>query len=269
MMTDTSPEAERVLAEVYRRLTPGQKWLRLGQMYREARLLHAAGVRLRNPTATPRQIVADWMALQFGFNLPEACGEVIVDADSLRGLRAVTDVLTSLAIPYALGGSMAGAIYGRGRQTNDADITVEPFPAKEGRLVAALGPDYYVNPQSVAEANRTRTSFNIINTLTGFKVDVFVCKDSAFEQSAWARRRPVTLPDQPGEPLVVHSPEDLLLFKLRWYRLGNQSSELQWRDVREVLKTQAGWLDDAYLNRWAADLGVADLLTRARQESAV
>lgn len=268
-MTDTSPEAERVLNDVYRRMSPGQKWLRLGQLYREARLLHAAGVRLRNPSATPRDVVEDWMALQFGVKLAVPREEPPMDPDSLRGLRAVAEVLTSIGIPYALGGSMAAAIYARGRQTNDADVTVEPFPGKEAQLIAALGPDYYVSPEAVAEANRARTCFNIINTLTGFKVDVFVCRDSPFEQSAWSRRRAVSLPDQPDEPLVVHSPEDLLLFKLRWYRLGNESSELQWRDVCELLKTQAGRLDDAYLDHWAAQLGVADLLARARQESAV
>jgi hypothetical protein len=267
-VTDTSPDALRVLNAVYRRMSAGQKWLRLGQMYRESRLLHAAGVRLRNPAATPRDIVDDWMGLQFGFRPPGAQGDNVLDPDSLRGLRAVTEVLTRLGIPYALGGSMAGAIYARGRQTNDADITVEPFLDKEGQLVTALGPDYYVSPEAVTQANRTRASFNIINTLTGFKVDVFVRKDNPFEQSAWNRRRPVALPDGSAEPLVVLTPEDLLLFKLRWYRLGNESSELQWRDVGELLTIQAGRLDDAYLDRWASDLGVADLLARARRESA-
>ncbi|HKI30620.1 MAG TPA: hypothetical protein VKA46_01915 [Gemmataceae bacterium] len=266
---DTSPEAQRVLNEVYRRMTPGQKWLRLGQVYREARLLHAAGVGLRKPSATPQDVVEDWMRLQFGLGLSAREGAMTVDPDSLRGLRAVTEVLTRLDVPYALGGSMAAAIYARGRQTNDADVTVEPFPGKEAQLIAALGPDYYVSPESVAQANRARTSFNIINTLTGFKVDVFVRPDSAFEQSAWGRRRAVPLPDRPGEPLVVLSPEDLLLFKLRWYRLGNESSELQWRDVKELLQIQAGQLDNTYLDHWAGLLGVADLLARARQESAV
>ncbi|HZT80221.1 MAG TPA: hypothetical protein VFA26_08365, partial [Gemmataceae bacterium] len=62
---------------------------------------------------------------------------------------------------------------------------------------------------------------------------------------------------------------DLILFKLRWYRLGNEVSEKQWDDVLSVLKVQAGRLDDAYLDRWAAELHVADLLAKARQESVV
>jgi hypothetical protein len=81
-----------------------------------------------------------------------------------------------------------------------------------------------------------------------------------------ARRISMSMPDVPDEPLMFHSPEDIILFKLRWYRLGNESSDQQWSDILGVLKVQAGKLDDAYLEHWAADLQVNDLLARARQE---
>jgi hypothetical protein len=68
---DTSPEAERVLIEVYRRMTPGEKWLLLGQMYADARALHAAGVRHRCPGATPDDILADWLRTQLGLDIDE------------------------------------------------------------------------------------------------------------------------------------------------------------------------------------------------------
>ncbi len=60
-ITDTSKEAERVLAEVYRKMPIAEKWRRIEDLYQTARLLHAAGVRLRNPEATDREIVLDWM----------------------------------------------------------------------------------------------------------------------------------------------------------------------------------------------------------------
>ena len=41
-------------------------------------------------------------------------------------------------------------------------------------------------------------------------------------------------------------------------------SERQWRDVLGGLRVHEGSLDDAYLERWAADLDLAELLTRAR-----
>ncbi|MBY0523669.1 MAG: hypothetical protein K2R98_09725 [Gemmataceae bacterium] len=266
-LSDTSPEAEQVLAAVYRRMPPGQKWLRLGEMYRDARVLHAAGMRLRNPQATHREIHEDWMRTHVGFTLTEQIRVPIMDAEPLREVRAVLQVFTNLGIAYALGGSMASSVHGYDRYTRDAEIVVEPFAGKEALVASAFGPNYYVSSSAVAEAVRDRTSFNIINTGTAFKIDVFVQKDQPFEHSAMARRIAMSLPDRPDEPIFLHAPEDVILFKLRWYRLGNEVSEQQWKDVQGVLRTQGGRLDDAYLDRWAAELAVTDLLVGARQET--
>ena len=64
------------------------------------------------------------------------------------------------------------------------------------------------------------------------------------------------------------SPEDTILSKLEWYRMGDEVSERQWRDILGVLKTQAGELDMDYMQMWAKELKVSDLLQRAIQESA-
>jgi hypothetical protein len=42
----------------------------------------------------------------------------------------------------------------------------------------------------------------------------------------------------------------------------------QWRDVIGILKIQAGRLDFGYLQKWAGELGISDLLLRARLEVA-
>jgi hypothetical protein len=268
-MNDTSAEAERVLVEVHRRMPLGQKWLLLGQLYRDARLLHAAGVRLRNPHATSRDVREAWLRVNLGFTAAGPTGEDNMEQQpsGLAGLREVIGVLDRLGIAYSLGGSMASSIHGINRQTNDADLTVEPFPGKEPELAAAFGPDYYVSLAAVQEAVRHRTSFNVINTRTGFKADLFIHQDQPFERSAFARRLTVQLPDVPDQPLCLHTPEDIILFKLRWYRLGNETSEQQWRDVLGVLRVQGTRIDPNYLDEWAPALGVSDLLARARGES--
>ncbi len=69
---------------------------------------------------------------------------------------------------------------------------------------------------------------------------------------------------RPTSPVQIHSPEDIVLFKLRWFRLGGEVSDKQWADILGVMKTQGDQLDTAYLDKWAPEIGVKDLLDRAR-----
>jgi hypothetical protein len=57
---DTSPDIDQMQIEIYRRMTPGRKWQLLGDMYRMARRLHAAGVRMDNPQASDDEILTAW-----------------------------------------------------------------------------------------------------------------------------------------------------------------------------------------------------------------
>lgn len=270
-LTDTSPEAERVLIDIHRRMTFARKWAIIRDLFRTARALHAIGVRLRHPMATDRDIHEDWLRQTLGSRPSAPCEDpsVFISGQELQVLQTVVAAFTRLGIPYAVGGSLASSVYGFSRHTRDADITVEPFPGQESELVGKLGPDFYASLPAIEEAVRQRSSFNLIHSHTGFKVDVFVRKDTAFEQSALARRVTTAIPDQPDQCLVIHAPEDVILFKLRWYRLGDEVSEQQWKDVLGVLQVQGGRLDEAYLDQWAKELGVDDLLARARQESEV
>lgn len=188
-------------------------------------------------------------------------------SESFSALAAVVETLDRLIIPYALGGSLASSIHGINRNTADADLSVEPFLGKEVEFVKSFGPDYYVSLDAVRNAIRDRSSFNIILTTTGFKVDVFVRKDRPFEVSMMKRRLAMPLPGTNMRSLFIVSPEDIILLKLEWYRLGNEISDRQWNDVLNVLRIQAGRLDEDYLSHWAKEINVADLLIKARAES--
>jgi hypothetical protein len=75
------------------------------------------------------------------------------------------------------------------------------------------------------------------------------------------------LRDVPQRPVPLPLPEDHLLFQLRAFRRDGGASEEKWREIVEAFRQRRGQLDEDYLDRWAADLQVMDLLDRARQQS--
>ena len=268
-MNDTSPDVEQRIREILRAMPFHKKWEQMGAIYHTGRILFAAGVHARSPQATDEDVQAEWDVACLGpeVSLPRRRFDVSDTTEQLRVLREVLDIVTSMHIDYALGGSWASSMMGKMRFTHDADITVEPFPGREKEFCARFGVDYYISLPAVQDAVRRRSTFNILYTPLSFKVDCFVRKDRPFEVSAMARRQARTFPGDSAQSIVCISPEDLILFKLEWYRLGNETSEQQWKDIRGVFETQGDRLDQAYLDHWAAELGVADLLQRVRQES--
>jgi hypothetical protein len=96
------------------------------------------------------------------------------------------------------------------------------------------------------------------------KVDFFGRAYEDYDDSEFSRRRRVVV-REPDRTLVVKAPEDTILRKLLWYRAGGEVSDRQLRDVVSVLRVSGAELDVAYLERWAASLGLSPLLARARQ----
>jgi hypothetical protein len=265
---DTTPEARRVQVEVFRGMPVGRKWTLLGYHYLNARFWHAAGVRMRHPGITPEKVQEDWLRTQL--RRPElACRSnprELSPTQNLEDIREVARILTRMNCPWAIGGSVASSLHGISRHTLGANIPAEPFVGREAEFVSAIGEEWYVSGPAVQEANRNRSSFNLINTSTGFKIDVFIRKDDPFEQEALSRRVALHLPDRPDEPLYVMTPEDVVLFKLIWFRMGEGGSDRQWQDVVGVLQVQEGRLDEQYLDHWAHRLGLVELLQKAKQE---
>lgn len=180
----------------------------------------------------------------------------------------VTAVFEKLSIPYLIGGSLASALYGMVRTTQDADIVAEMRPEHLQPFVLALQDEFYLDNEMIAEAIRHKASFNIIHRETMFKVDVFVPPSRPFLQSQLTRARRQTFTFETEVSAKFASPEDTILAKLEWYRLGGETSERQWRDILGVLKIRAGELDLSYLQKWAGALELSDLLERALQATA-
>ncbi len=180
----------------------------------------------------------------------------------------VTSALESLNIPYFVGGSLASIFYGMVRTTQDADLVALLETHHVTPFVRALQDDFFVDEHMIRDAVSHHSSFNIIHQESMFKIDIFVPRLRDFERSQLKRAKMQTLMESPQVRVRLSSAEDILLAKLEWYRMGDEISERQWRDIIGILKVQAGNLDLPYLRRYAASLGVEDLLARALKETA-
>lgn len=175
---------------------------------------------------------------------------------------AVGHALESIGVEYFLGGSMASSFQGQPRLTNDLDFVVLLSGADIDPFKIALGPDFEVDEQALADAVRRKGSWNIFHLPTVTRVDLFVVKDGEYDASEFLRRRAYEV--APGRRLVLKSPEDSVLRKLLWFQAGGEQNSQQFRDVVEVLRVQRGALDESYLASWSRKLGLDALLERAR-----
>jgi len=182
--------------------------------------------------------------------------------DILAAITPIVEALEELGIPYHIGGSVASSLYGLPRLTIDADLVADIRMEHVRPLVKQLETDYYIDEDMIRDAIRRQSSFNVIHQDTILKVDIFIPKSRLFDQEELQRVQSKVL-EGSDRSFFVASPEGTILNKLEWYRMGGEVSDRQWNDILGVLKVQGTNLDMAYLQRWATNLKVTDLLERA------
>lgn len=181
-----------------------------------------------------------------------------------KALTSLVPTLDHLDIPYCIGGSVASSVFGLPRSTMDIDIVADIKISHVRELVILLQEQYYIDGDIVLKAIDRNASFNIIHFDTMMKIDIFVLKKRQFDQVAFERKKTdYIVDDQDKTPFYFSSAEDIIINKLEWFRMGGEVSERQWKDIIGVLKVQEENLDRRYLNKWAQELGVLDLLEKA------
>ena len=178
---------------------------------------------------------------------------------------SVADALERCGVPYVVGGSLASSVSGEPRSTLDIDLVVAMTEADVEPFLATLGGSFHADDHALRGAVRQQSSVNLFHRATSTKVDLFIAGGSPLDRQAMRRRVRLQVASDPDRFLYVYTPEDILLQKLRWYRLGGEVSDRQWRDVLGIVLVQEQRLDEEYLRDGAHLLNVTDLLDRALQ----
>jgi hypothetical protein len=175
-------------------------------------------------------------------------------------LRRITVALDANAVPYMLTGSLASSMYGVPRATNDIDVVVLPTREQLMSIVQLFQrTGLTVAPEAAVEALRNKSQFNIVDIPRGLKVDLIVRKDREFSVIEFGRRETHEIE---GFRLTIATPEDVLLAKLEWAKIGQ--SERQLIDAAGILTVQGANLDMAYIGHWVHELGLEAQWAAAR-----
>jgi hypothetical protein len=178
-----------------------------------------------------------------------------------------TDTLETLAVRYLVGGSLASSLHGIPRATQDVDLVAELAHGHVAKLVELLERDFYIDADMIHDAIDRESSFNVIEQKTVMKIDVFVMRRDELSVLEMDRREAYEVSTTPSRSLYLCTAEDVILQKLDWYENGNRISDRQWRDVLGVMKVRNKDLDIGYIKKWAAKLGLEELIDRAFSEA--
>lgn len=178
--------------------------------------------------------------------------------EELQVLGLVVRRLEDAGINYMLTGSMALSIYSQPRMTRDVDLVVELRSADAMRISQLFQGEFECDADEIREAIASERMFNLIHVERVVKIDFVIRKSSPYRREEFNRRQRRELD---GFEVWVVSPEDLLLSKLAWAK--DTESEQQLRDVRGLVAAGKE-LDWVYLERWAREVGVTELLNQVR-----
>jgi len=175
--------------------------------------------------------------------------------------RRIVEHLDLRDVPYMLVGSFASTYFGAPRTTYDLDIVIEATTDKLKGLVADLqADDYYAELDAALDARQHESLFNVIDSATGWNIDLIFRKSRPFDHEEFGRRVAARLFDI---QLFVASAEDVIISKLEWAKLGGSQRQIE--DVAKVLAAQWPTLDQIYLSKWIGELYLQEQWSAAKR----
>lgn len=182
--------------------------------------------------------------------------------DLSKAIEDAVSIFEALNVPYALMGGIAVRVYGIPRATYDVDFTAAIPHERRSEFFQKVQSFGYTVPEPYLAGWLDRVGgmplvkFRLFLADRSIDIDIFLA-ESSYQHSLLNRRKWTKLN---GLDAWLVTPEDLVLLKL----VANRPRDLA--DVGDVLFMQ-GQLDVAYLRHWASQLGIADRLQSALNQS--
>ena len=184
-------------------------------------------------------------------------------------LKLILDALKASKVEHMIGGAIAEWAWGEPRATQDLDIVIN-LPVKAiGKFSKELEKRNMLVPADIIldtmMEDRADIPLNAIHMYSGLKADLYLMRDGdELRRSAFQRRLLVDYGPPIGE-VYVHSPEDLILYKLMYLGLSGQPKHA--RDIAAILKAKKGHLDYGYIDGWVNRLGLNSLWMALKDDS--
>lgn len=183
--------------------------------------------------------------------------------------RIVIDAIEETGIEYMIGGAVALSAWGEPRTTQDFDVVIHLPYERIALLSQALKQRDMLVPFEVIVDLLIREegdlAINAIHLYSGYKAELFLLRPSDhYRKVALGRRRQVDFNPTLGT-VYVHSPEDLIIYKLRYYNLSEQTKHM--RDIQSILLAMGNELDLNYIETWIHHFGLSEMWEKAQMWS--
>jgi len=183
-------------------------------------------------------------------------------------LKMILSVLEKAGIDYMIGGAVAVWPWGEPRSTQDVDIVIHLGIEQINALSKELEKvDIYLPPDIILDSlheTRIDLPINAIHGASGYKTEMFLMReDDELRKKAFQRRVNVDFGPEIGK-VFIHSPEDLIIYKMMYYSLSQQTKHI--RDIGSIIKTRGDKLDYDYIQNWVTEKQLSTIWQEIQRE---
>jgi len=173
-------------------------------------------------------------------------------------IKLILEALKASKVDYMIGGAIAEWAWGEPRATQDLDVVINLPIQSIGKFSKELKKRDMLVPadiilDTIAE-DRADVPLNAIHMHSGLKADLYLMREGdALRQRSFQRKILIDYGPPIGK-VYVHSPEDLILYKLIYLGISGQPKHA--RDIAAILKANRDKIDFDYIEEWVVQLGL-------------